>query len=87
MSKIMIVDCASRDGVFRVVGRRASVRAHILGCKTEYIELECLGEDGQVRTCDFLNIPREIVLIGSEREVDTVPQAPDQSNVVTLGTP
>jgi hypothetical protein len=87
MSKITIVDCASRDGVFRVVGKRISVRDHIINCKREYIELDCLGEDGQVRTCDFLNVPREIVLIGAEREVDTEPQASEtQGNVVRLSS-
>lgn len=87
-AKMTVVDCATADGVFIVVGTKAEVRKAICENTAEWLHLKVLGEGFAIRDVDILNAPRQILLVGDEREVETEPETPQQGakpGHVTLG--
>lgn len=83
MAKITVVDCATKDGVVIVVGTKKQVRSAILGDNSEWITLTVLGASMKPQEVDILNVPRQILMIGAEREIDLdpTPNAPETGHV------
>ena len=88
MSKLTVVDCATADGVLIVIGTKTEVRKAICESTADWLHLKVLGEGFAIRDVDVLNAPRQILLVGDEREVETEPETVPQGakpGHVTLG--
>lgn len=69
--KITVVNIATPDTMFSVVGKRAMIREYIVNNpQEEYLNFKVLhAEMGEV-DFDILNKPRQINIIGTEYEIE-----------------
>lgn len=70
MAKYPVVNIATRDSIFSVRGTQEEVINHVLGCKDEYILFAVPHPDGGWTRSVVLNQPREVVMIGSQHEIE-----------------
>lgn len=68
---VKVTNLATRDSIFAVVGPRDEVSEYVrTHGHVEYLTFKTIHPNGGFTNCDVLNQPREIVMVGSEHEVE-----------------
>ena len=69
--KVTVTNIATRDSVFSVVGTRDIIAEYIMYSDIEWLTFTIIhATTNELTQCNVLNRPREIVMIGTEHEVD-----------------
>ena len=80
MPKITVTNLATRDSVFSVIGKRDDVAERVILSKgREWITFELPNN----AKCTILNQPREIIMVGSEHEIEV----DEKGNIVQTTPP
>lgn len=69
--KISVTNLATRDSIFAVVGKREDISEYVRNHgHLEYLTFQVIHPNGGFTNCNILNQPREIVMVGSEHEIE-----------------